>query len=534
MSWRSYLFLALMGVIVLLVVAAFQTAPGYMDAEYYYAGGLRLNGGYGFSEMILWNYLDGPQGLPHPSHAYWMPLASLLALAGMKALGSSAFWAGRLPFILIAACISPLTAALAYRFTPRRDAAFFAGLLAVFSAFYLPYLPTSDTFAVYMLLGTLWLWLAAGYTITIGRYRLEWGGYRIIAPLLLGLVSGLMHLARADGILWMWLACAVILLSPPRSGSSWKERIAWLSYCLGGYLLVMAPWMLRNLGAFGSLLAPGGLKALWFVDYNDLYLYPASLLTPERWWSSGWELIVRARFSALGTNLQSALAVQGGIFLMPLVLWGLWRLHGERLVRLAILIWLITLGVMSIIFPFAGARGGFFHSGAAFQPLFWACVPAGLDGFIAWGNRKRGWQVNQARRVFQSGLLVLACALTLIILTSRVLGADWRRPVWGSSTAQYERLEGKLQSLSAVQGDIVMVNNPPGYFLASGRPALAIPDGDESTLLAAAEHYGGNYILLEANHPQGLDDLYQHPGDRVGLRYLTSFAGVHYFAVSGE
>ena len=81
MTWRRSLLLAVLGLAVALFVAAFQPAPGYMDADYYYAGGRQLATGHGFSESYLWNYLDDPTGLPHPSNAYWMPLASLLAAA---------------------------------------------------------------------------------------------------------------------------------------------------------------------------------------------------------------------------------------------------------------------------------------------------------------------------------------------------------------------------------------------------------------------------------------------------------------------
>ena len=81
---RWYLFfLAALGLAVYLLVAVFQHTPGYMDAEYYYAGGLRLAGGDGFTEPFIWNYLDNPPGLPHPSHTYWMPLASLVAYLGI-------------------------------------------------------------------------------------------------------------------------------------------------------------------------------------------------------------------------------------------------------------------------------------------------------------------------------------------------------------------------------------------------------------------------------------------------------------------
>ena len=34
-----------------------------------------------------------------------------------------------------------------------------------------------------------------------------------------------------------------------------------------------------------------------------------------------------------------------------------------------------------------------------------------------------------------------------------------------------------------------MVANPPGFYLASGNPAIAVPDGDENTLLTVARRY---------------------------------------------
>src|SRR5512143_3168308 len=143
MKFRWYLLFFLMGLGVLSLVAMFESAPGYMDAEYYYAGGQRLAAGQGFSELVLWNYLDDPASIPHPSHAYWMPLASLLAALGMQVTGVIGFGAGKLGFILLAACLPPLTADLALPLTHKPNLALLAGLLAVFPAFYLAYLPTT-------------------------------------------------------------------------------------------------------------------------------------------------------------------------------------------------------------------------------------------------------------------------------------------------------------------------------------------------------------------------------------------------------
>ncbi len=92
-----------MALMVPLIVAALQPVPGYMDADYYYADGTQLASGQGFQEPFIWNFLDHPQGLPHPSNAYWYPMASLVAAAGMVFTGTINFISARIGFILMAA-----------------------------------------------------------------------------------------------------------------------------------------------------------------------------------------------------------------------------------------------------------------------------------------------------------------------------------------------------------------------------------------------------------------------------------------------
>lgn len=183
MTWRHYFLLAVLGFAVASAVAAIQPSPGYLDADYYFSGGMQLAEGHGFSEPYLWNYLDDPAGLPHPSNAYWMPLASLLVAAGSVILGSASWFASRVGFLLVAALVPPVTAALAWSFSSRRELALTSGFLAVFSAFYLPFLPITDTFGLYMLFGGL-------IFLVLNRKPSS------LNPLLLGLLAGLMHLTR--------------------------------------------------------------------------------------------------------------------------------------------------------------------------------------------------------------------------------------------------------------------------------------------------------------------------------------------------
>ena len=49
MSWRHYAGLFVIGLIVPFIVSRFQALPGYMDADYYFAGGMQLAQGQGFT-----------------------------------------------------------------------------------------------------------------------------------------------------------------------------------------------------------------------------------------------------------------------------------------------------------------------------------------------------------------------------------------------------------------------------------------------------------------------------------------------------
>ncbi len=535
LRWIYLLFFAL-GVLVSGTVAAFQSAAGYMDADYYFLGGLRLAQGFGFTEPVIWNYLGAPVGIPQPSHGYWMPLASILAYVGILLTGNLGFAGARILFVACAGLLAPLTFGLALRTTGRKDLAALAGFFAVFSSFYLPFVGTTDTFGLYMLLGGLFF-LTLGELPRSGR---KWRSV-VLAPLLLGVLAGLMHLARADGLIWLLIGGVGLVWhflqaaenqDAPREDQSGVVSLGWtLGLLVAGYLLVMGPWLWRNIAVFGQPLAPGGSRALWLLDYNELFAFPPEQLTPARWWESGIGEILSARFQALGLNLGNAFAVQGQIFLAPLVLIGAWRLRADLRVQLGMLAWGLTLVSMTFLFPFPGSRGGFFHSGAALQPLFWALAPVGLDSFVHWGNRRRGWDIRQASLVFGIGIVVLAIGLSAVVVQRRVIGTAFSKPAWGQEAEKYAEIEAALQAAGAAEGQVVLINNPPGYYLASNRPAAVIPNGDVATLLAAAARYHVDYIILEPNHPQLLAPLYESPGDRPGLVYLAAVDGAHLYHV---
>ncbi|HSM70342.1 MAG TPA: hypothetical protein VK851_02265, partial [Anaerolineales bacterium] len=281
-----------------------------------------------------------------------------------------------------------------------------------------------------------------------------------------------------------------------------------------GYILVMGGWHYRNLQLFDPVMSPGGGRLLWLLSYNQTFSYPAESITREGFIQAGWDAAVEDRFNALGSNLGNMFAAQGGIFLFPFIVLGLFELRKEFRTKVAITGWLILFFVMTVIFPFAGSRGSFFHAGAAFQPFWWVAAPVGLNRVIA-SLRKRGLFADNAYVVFQGMLVLLAAFMTYYLVNLRVLGE------WATEDGIYISVEQTLLEKGIDHQVGVIVRNPPGYYISSGRPAFMLPYGDEQVILEVAERYGAGVLVLESGGTfESIHDLYENPGDTDSFMYL--------------
>jgi hypothetical protein len=230
--------------------------------------------------------------------------------------------------------------------------------------------------------------------------------------------------------------------------------------------------------------------------------------------------------------MQRVVAEQGLIFLLPLIISGIWSCRKDLRVKMGLLAWLMLVVVMTFVFPFAGARGGFFHSVAALQPFFWAVAPQGLDNFLKWGSSRRGWNYDSSKRFFSVSVVLFAAALSVIVFTQRVIGTGPNDFLWNQQSNHYKEIENAIIEAGASSDDVVLVKNPPGYYVANRRFAVVIPDGDIATLEAVADLYGARFLVLEHDHTIGLDEVYQRPTvNRHRLSYLSTIRDTHIFKI---
>jgi hypothetical protein len=282
-----------------------------------------------------------------------------------------------------------------------------------------------------------------------------------------------------------------------------------------GFLLVMAPWYVRNIGIFGSIMSPAGSRALWITSYDETFIYPASKLTMDAWLASGWNAILDARLWALNNNIQTAIAAQGHLILFPFIVGGMYLLRKDRRVQAGIIVWSILFLVMTFIFPFAGVRGSFFHAAAALQPLFWVLTPFCLERVVAWA-RSKGRFTDHAYVVFRIALVQIVLMLSIWVVWVRVIQNGWQE-----GELSYPAVERFLVENGAQPTDTIIVLSSPAYYMLTGRPAYVQPYGDVNTLLEVAERYDIKYFAFEAQgRLKPLKDVYDNPQNYPQLEYL--------------
>jgi hypothetical protein len=371
-----------------------------------------------------------------------------------------------------------------------------AGTLVLFSGFFTPFWATTDTFALYGLVGSLAL-------VAMGRGR-ESGDRRWYA--LSGVFGALAHLTRADGVLLV----LVMLLVIGWPGAA-RPRIARHAAAgLLAYLLVMLPWMVRNLDAIGTPLPAGGISAMWLRGYENIVNYPPGVSAAE-FWDWGLGNILRSRWTALTSNLGTFIAVETWIVLGPFVLAGLWSSRRDPLL-LGVIVYAVGMHLaMTFVFAYPGYRGGLFHSSAALLPFWSAAGLTGLNDCIAWTAKRRRWRKQQAQTVFSGALVVLAVALSVGAGASKLAN-------WNDNGDFYRELARDLPD-----GAVVMVNDPPALYYHTGLAGVVVPNADPSVVPEIAAKYGVTHLVLDENRTPPFAALFEGKAEDPFLRLIAQY-----------
>jgi len=468
------------------VLACARPVPMTVDAAYYLMVAENLAAGRGLVADYVWNYLAGvPDGLPVPSNAYWMPGTSLVAAAAYALAKDTSLRVAQWPPLIFGALLCSITAWIAGALTKRRGPALLAGAAAALNYYLVELSFFPDHFMLYAVLVNLAL---------IGLWT-AWQGSASYA-LVAGATAGLAYLTRTDAGLLVIVAAILALGFRRRARRRHNLRIA--LFFIIAFIVVAAPWWVRQTHAFGSPSGANPLRTAFLTDYNDLLRLDQSHLNIKDYWGTnqrvaflfkGYVLYRSLRVLAKATMLVGLLAI-AALFIS--------RIRRESLP------WLIYtpigLLVPALIVPYAAVKGGSWHMMPAFLPIILALGSAfAIEVHLRVPSRLRP-------------------GLWLLILGVFLSPASW----WLNPPPDAARSNAPLYPPVAAQAGRalgtdagpVLTDNAWGLYSIARIPCAQFPTDGADAALTVADTIGAKHFITRADAPDQIPttaEVIDHP-----------------------
>ena len=456
--------------------------PAYPDSFYYVDVARNLANGHGFTIDLIWIFpevggtIPADPTLPIPSNAHWMPLASLIQVPFLALFGPSP-WASALPFALIGSLAAPLTWAMARDARTSEWVARGAGILVAVPVLSVVYMVQPDNFSLYQPLVLAALWMGA---------RGLKGSPKSFAAA--GLLAGLATLSRNDGLLVL-AALGVAFL-----WDRWRRRaIPWAAAfaCVGLFILVMAPWWLRQLAVFGSLSPSTASGKVLFIrdieEWNSITA-PATL---QHLLGMGIGPLIATRIGGLVAAVTIYTVLVAGFVLMPFMVIGGWArrrsLDFEPFFLYAGLLFAFSALVSAVHVP----GGTFIHSAVALAPHSYVLALEGIGVAIAWvAARRPSWDARTATRTFTGAAVVFAVGAAAI-------GSWFVHGVWADSRAKFQEVAAALDAAGAPSTDRVMSIDAAGTKYWTGRGGVVLVNDPPETIQQVIDAYDIRWLVLD-------------------------------------
>lgn len=465
----------------LALIAGFPD-PAYVDSAYYVEVARSLAAGRGFSVDFIWIFAEvggripAVPTLPIPSNGHWMPLASLVQVPFILLLGPTAL-ASAIPFALIGALAAPIAWLIARDAGMRPLVAVGAALLTSVPALSTVFMAQPDNFSLYQPIVAAALLLAS---------RALRGDARAFVGA--GLLAGLATLARNDGLLIVGVL-GLVALWDRRHGRTvpvWASLGAALAF-----LVVIAPWWLRQLATFGTLSPSTASGRALFI--RSIAEWDSITGTPTLGYllGQGAGPFLASRIGGLVAGAWIFTLLIGAVVLVPGMVAGIRRMWRSNVFG-------PYLAYAAIFFAFSGIvsavhvpGGTFLHSAVALAPHGYVLALEGILGIVGWiAARRRAWNEPQAGRVIGSGIVA-------IVAISGLAFADRVHADWTAALRAKEAVGDALVRAGASPSDRLMSTDPASYRYATGHPGVVAVTDPLEVNREVARAYGIRWLVLD-------------------------------------
>ncbi|HYI21783.1 MAG TPA: hypothetical protein VEX62_04020 [Candidatus Limnocylindrales bacterium] len=465
------------------VVGSMFVGPAYPDSYYYAHVAEQLAAGKGFVTQYLWNLDDigrlvpAPGVLPATANGFWMPLAEIVQVPFVWLLSAGPL-AAALPFWIIGALAAPLTFLVGRDAGLSRFQAVAAALLVCAPGGLTPFMSQPDSFGLFMTLGVLALWLCARGAA--GDRRAFMAG---------GVVVGLAALTRVDGVL-LGLPFAFIgfreiwrALRGRPIALGWAPAVG----CAALFLVVLSPWLLRQLATYGSILP--GSATVWLTDYQQLFSF-GDKPTLEAFLALGPGQLLSTRVDALLTAIGLFAVLPLSFVLAPLVIVGAWTHRRSNVFQPFFIYCAALVALMVLAFAPLVAHGTFIHAAAALVPHSFVLVVAGLAAVVRWvAERRPAWSAATATRRFTAA----AVAIAFVVAGLQTVSTTRQ---WSDVRAVQEALAERLRE--APRSDRFMAVDPGAMNYLTGLQGIVTPHDELPVIESVMSTYDVRWLVVES------------------------------------
>jgi hypothetical protein len=490
---RILIGLCALAMLVRAIVFGLHPDAAYPDSYYYVDVARALQAGHGFSIDFIWSFVDvggripGNPMLPIPSNAHWMPLAAVIQLPTMWLLGPSPL-ASAIPFAIVGSLAAPMTWLLAREIGCSPRVALAAGIAVAAPAAATLFMAQPDNLALYQPLGTAALWLTA---------RGLKGHARSYAAA--GLVVGISTLARNDGVL---LGAAVGLAFAWDRWHAWRSKgarppaIPWryAVACFGLFVVVVAPWYVRQLLVFGSLSPSSTSGRILLIQTYEQMNSVTSDTTLAGFLGQGIGPLLQSRILGFVSALQIYFVIATPVVLVPFVLIGGWARRRSVYFGPFFTYAAILFGASGLLFAVHVPYGTFLHSAVALVPLTFILAFEGAVLAAGWAARHRpAWTEEGAARLFLLAA-VASVAVNAVAFTAMAM------PSWDTDRDNRVAAGHALDAAGVPSTDLLLSADSAGFKYFTGRGGVVTPNDSLEVIHEVARDYDIRWLVLERAH----------------------------------
>jgi len=462
--------------------------PPDSDPAYYVLGARSLLEGRGLSVAVVWHFLHTSPSMPQPGFELWMPGASIAIAAVQSVLGDS-YQSACTAAAAFGAIATALCVSVAHRILQNRCLALACGGLFVLNDRVMLHASSPDSTIFYT------VWVLGAMTLVGSALELD-GRARAARLAAAGLLAGAAVLTRNDALVTLPLSFVLVGLAWRRHDQPYRLTRRDFGVAGVAFALMLIPWSIRCLHAFGTVWTPASGTTPWLVDYQHLFSYPvhtsASHYLRHVVDHPLETLAAKARASYLLLywvgDLIGLLVIPLAVVGAVLVLWKGRRFAGTGLALLLSLV--VALGWIADRLVAGGSHRSILPL-LPFLLSFAVALPLVGLHYVFRGPRKQAGQkvVRWTGIALAAGVWLLVLASTISRLVSpEVSYFEYQQAL------HFRAAEASLQA-AGVPGPVMAIR-PAMASYGMGRPSVMAPTGGVDKVCAVAEHFGARSIVL--------------------------------------